>query len=156
MTGERTPHPLVALLFGGSKTDRLGRLDFAKGIGFVLGALALNSAIIAGTVWLGEALIGEEPPSLWVLALQVLGFLIAGFVACAVVLLAFAFFNLIGKRMRDLGLPGWKSVAVATMLGTAFSFAAPPVATLTYIVVVWALLLGLPSSPRPYVYVEPK
>ncbi|MFW5680221.1 MAG: hypothetical protein ACOC3D_08125 [Pseudomonadota bacterium] len=154
--GERTPHPFVQLGWGGSKTDRLSRLPFAKGVGLVLACFAGSILILNGLVWLGEALIGDAPPSVLVTLVQVLGFLVAGFVAAAAGLLAYAFFNLIAKRLRDLGMPGWKTVAVLTMLGTAFSFAAPLVATLAYIAVVWTLLLGLPSSPRPYVYVEPR
>ena len=156
MSGPRTPHPLVALAYGESKTGRLGRGVFAKGVLLVLAAFAAAVLVLNLLVWAGEALIGDEPPSLLVTLLQILGFLVAGFVLAAAGLLAFGFFNLIAKRVRDLGFPGWKTVAVLTMLGTAFSFAAPLPATIGYIALVWSVLLLMPTSERPYVYTEPQ
>ncbi len=156
MPAERRPHPFVGLVFGESKTGRLARGAFARGVAQVLVGCGLAVALVNGLVWASEALIGDEPPSVAVTLVQVLGFLVAGVVATVAGLLTFGFFNLIAKRVRDLGFPGWKTVAVLTMLGTAFSFAAPLTATIGYIVAVWSVLLLVPTSERPYVYTEPQ
>jgi uncharacterized membrane protein YhaH (DUF805 family) len=137
--------PLVGFLFGGVKTGRVGRGDFAKGIGLAAIGAALTLVPFDWLVRFAEQFSDGGPPSLIGLPLQLVGFVLAALVLTLTSLLVFAFFNLIARRARDLGLPGWKAVAVATMLGTAFSLAAPLAATAVYVLAVWAVLLARPG-----------
>ena len=148
MRTERRVRQVTALLLGGVQDGRTGRAAFAVGVVLALLGFALTLLVLDLLVRGAEGFSVGGAPSLPGLLAQFVGFAVAGFAFTAMATFGFAVFNLIAKRARDLGLAGWKALAVATMLGTAFSLGAPLLATGIYVATVWVALLAMPSRPR--------
>ncbi len=141
-------HAFRRLFFWDIASGRVDRVDFLRGLA-VLGAMIfLAAAAFAILFTFAERLGTAGAVAGLVLLGQLVGFAAAGALAVVVSTLGFAFLNLIAKRMRDLGLPGWRALGVAWVLGTAFSLGAPLVATVIYIAVVWGVMLLVPTPPR--------
>ena len=144
----RAAMPTKRLMFADIPFGRAGRRAFARGIAVVAGMLAVAAAIFRWLFVFAEGLSADGAVGGIALVAQLVGFTIAAAVGTVAFVLGFAFMNLIAKRLRDIGLPGWPSLAVACMLGTAFSLGAPLAATIVYIVAVWVLLFALPTMRR--------
>ncbi|MEO1090146.1 MAG: DUF805 domain-containing protein [Pseudomonadota bacterium] len=146
----------LRLLLGEPRNGRLGRSSFVRAL-LVLAAAAVAFAVVfGGLFWMAEALSDvhvawlERPARFLAIAAQAILFAVAGFAFLIGPAIGFGFLNVIAKRCRDIGLPGWPATLVACMLGTAFSLGAPPVARNVFLVLTWAALLGLRSAPgRP-------
>ncbi len=136
------------LLLAEPGTGRADRFDFLFGLVLVAVLLALAVGLFGMLFAFAEGLSADGAVTGVALIAQLIGFVIAGTVALAAGVLTFAFANLIAKRMRDLGLPGWKALGIAWLLGAAFSLGTPLVAVIVYIVAVWSVLLLMPSARR--------
>jgi uncharacterized membrane protein YhaH (DUF805 family) len=140
---------MLTLLFDRVRTGRAGRLDFVKGLVLLLLAFAVASTVLGWLVGFAESFSADGAPGAFGLAVQLVGFAVAGVIAALALTLVYAFLNLIAKRLRDIGLPAWKALAVIFALGAAFSLATPPAAAFGYIGTVWLLLFFLPAfRPR--------
>ena len=140
---------MITLLFDQVRTGRAGRLAFAKGLVLLVVALAVATVVLQGLFVFAESFSNGGTPGAFGLVVQLVGFAIAGVVGALALTLLYAFMNLIAKRLRDIGLPGWKALAVLFMLGAAFSLGTPAGAAFGYIGTVWLLLFFLPAfRPR--------
>lgn len=114
---------MIKVLFGDIASGRLARLPY---LGYyvlltlLIAAFGIGVAVMIGV---SEQLIGGDlqqaqdtlrqwlsPPFMVVLGLVVVGVLFAGA-------------NIMAKRLRDIGLPGWWSVLAVAVLTGAVSFA---------------------------------
>lgn len=127
---------------------RADRGEFLSGVAILAVMIGAASLAFAGLFGFAEGLSAGGAVGGFALVAQLLGFTLAGAVFALGAVFAFAFANLIAKRMRDLGLPGWRALAVATALGTAFSLGTPFAAAAVYVVAVWLVLLAMPSPGR--------
>ena len=59
---------------------------------------------------------------------------------------AFVGFNLMAKRLRDIGVPGWWSVLAIMVLGMIISASVSEQAGGTFHTVIWVILLFVPSN----------
>jgi uncharacterized membrane protein YhaH (DUF805 family) len=141
---------MLALLFDEVRTGRAGRVQFVKGLVVLVVAFAVASVVLQGLFVFAESFSADgATPGLFGLVVQLVGFALAGVVAALALTLLYAFLNLIAKRLRDIGLPEWKALAVIFALGAAFSLGTPPGAAFGYIGTVWLLLFFLPAfRPR--------
>jgi len=137
---------MLTLLFDEVRTGRAGRVTFLKGL-VALGVAAAAALLVLRGIFVFAESVGGGG-ALGMVA-ELVGFALAGVVAALVLTLVYAFMNLIAKRLRDIGLPAWKALAVICALGAAFSLGTPPGAAFGYIGTVWLLLFFLPAfRPR--------
>jgi len=61
-------------------------------------------------------------------------------------LLSFAGFNMMAKRIRDIGLPGWWMVLVIVVLGGIVSYTVSQQASSGLHTLIWVLLLLIPGN----------
>jgi uncharacterized membrane protein YhaH (DUF805 family) len=140
---------MITLLFDQIRTGRADRLQFVKGLVALALAFALATVVLQGLFVFAESFSNGGVPGALGLVVQLVGFALAGVVAALALTLVYAFFNLIAKRLRDIGLPAWKALTVIFMLGAAFSLSTPAGAAFGYIGTVWLLLFFLPAfRPR--------
>ncbi len=141
---------MITLLFDEIRTGRAGRLAFVKGLAALLAGFVAATFVLRWIFIFSESFSADgATPGLFGLVAQLVGFALAGVIAALALTLVYAFLNLIAKRLRDIGLPAWKALAVLFMLGAAFSLATPPGAAFGYIGTVWLLLFFLPAfRPR--------
>jgi uncharacterized membrane protein YhaH (DUF805 family) len=140
---------MITLLFDQVRTGRADRLQFVKGLVVLLLAFAAATVLLQVVFGFAESFSADGAPGPLGLVVQLLGFALAGVVAALALTLFYAFLNLIAKRLRDIGLPAWKALAVIFALGAAFSLGTPPGAAFGYIGTVWLLLFFLPAfRPR--------
>jgi uncharacterized membrane protein YhaH (DUF805 family) len=98
-------------------------------LGLLLTGLA---ASLAATL---EAIVGKPPK--WFFYALILPFL---------ALVGFVWANLLAKRARDMGLPGWMTVVVLLILGQVSHYALPEFADRTIGLIVLAGLALIPSD----------
>lgn len=127
---------------------RADRVDFLRGLGLMVVLLVITGVTFWALFAFAEGLSADGAVTGVALVAQLVGFTLAGTLAVFFGTFAFAFANLIAKRARDLGLPGWKALAVATALGTAFSLGTPFASAAVYVAAVWLVLLLVPSARR--------
>lgn len=127
---------------------RVDRRAFARGLVLLACLLTVGAVVFLALFTFAEQLSAGGAVVGFALVAQLIGFTVAATLAVVLSVLGFAFANLTAKRMRDLGLPGWAALAIATMLGTAFSLGTPFIAAASYVAAVWAVLLFMPSPRR--------
>lgn len=134
---------MVRTMFGEIFRGRLARLPFIGAmIGLVLVAV-LVSAVIVISVGVAESLVAGDLLATQALVHASIG--LPAFLAVALLYLAltFGYFNLIAKRVRDIGLPGW-AVVIGWLIAIALlrrSGAEGTVAILSLIALACLLLL---------------
>ena len=131
--------------FGGIRTGRLKRLAYL-GWGVLLGILgALIFLGLAFVIGAAEQAAGGDIGQAQARLQQQFG--VAGFVAVLAILLllGFANLNLIAKRIRDMGVPGWWGVLGLVILGGVIG-QLPELAASIASTVIWLGLLLVPSN----------
>jgi len=137
------------LLFEDIPNGELDRRAFARGLIGLASMLALALVVFQAHFHYAESFSEEGVVQGLAVVVQLAGYVIAAVFATVIAVLAAAAANLVAKRLRHIGLPGWHALAVLSVLGTAFSLGAPTAAALGYVAVVWAALFLMPSlRPR--------
>jgi len=134
------------ILFGDIKTGRLLRLQYigySLLIAFPFFAFMMLVVLAIGA---GEHILGgnlqeaQDQLRQWF----TLPFMLVFGVFMAVV--AFVSFNLMAKRFRDMGLPGWWAVLAIVVQGMIVSASVSEQAGGVFHTVIWLLLLFVPSN----------
>ena len=104
------------IFFGEIRDGRLARLPFLAWT-MLLGLMVIGFGLLAGaTLAVVQNLIGGNPATSQAILEEVLaGPLVVGLTLIGLVVL-FAQYNLVAKRARDIGLPGWPTVLVVFLL----------------------------------------
>ena len=137
---------MIKTLFGDLASGRLRRSPFLGyhallwliSLLFVLGVVA----VIAGA----EALIGGDLQEAQALLTERFGGFAAAVVTPVGLVLLFVGANVTAKRARDIGLPGWLTVAVLVVLGVSVSLAVSQNAAGALNTICWLALLLLPGN----------
>ncbi len=141
--------PWKRLLFEDIPNGQLDRRAFARGLIGLAAMLGLALVVFQAHFHYAESFSEEGMVRGLAVVVQLAGYVIAAVFATVIAVLAAAGANLVAKRLRHIGLPGWHALAVLCVLGTAFSLGAPAAAALGYVAVIWAALFFMPSlRPR--------
>lgn len=107
---------MLKKLFGEITNGRLTRLPYL-GYSLLLAALFLSLGIVVGLmIGVGEQLIGGDLQQAQATLAEWLTLPFMLVFGLVVVLIAFAGANIMAKRIRDIGLPGWWSVLAIVVL----------------------------------------
>ncbi len=107
---------MLKKLFGEITNGRLTRLPYL-GYSLLLAALFLGLGIVVGLmIGVGEQLIGGDLQQAQATLAEWLTLPFMLVFGLVVVLIAFAGANIMAKRIRDIGLPGWWSVLAIVVL----------------------------------------
>lgn len=137
---------MLAKIFGDIKTATLARLPF---LGYTL---LLNIVLVLIMLGIGVSLgiteqmiDGDIEQTQQILADKFGGVAILG-VMLIMSLFVFASVNIIAKRLRDMGLPGWISVLALFILATLLGFFLQPEAIQIFQAAVFLALVLIPGG----------
>lgn len=137
---------MLKILFGQITTGRLTRLPYF-GYTLLLAALFIGFAlIVVFLIGAGEQLIGgdlqqaQAKLAKWFARPFMIVF------ALVVALIALAWVNILAKRIRDIGLPGWWSVVAIIVLTALVSVAASEQASSILHGLITVALLVIPTN----------
>jgi uncharacterized membrane protein YhaH (DUF805 family) len=120
--GDRRPSQTLRILFGERTTGRLQRLPFLGFSIFASVIAALAMVIIALTMGGAAWLMSQDP----LMARQYVHdhLTTPGFIAMLAIglLLTFIHMNLSAKRLRDMGLQGWRTLGLFLLMGVGLAF----------------------------------
>ncbi|MEA3277530.1 MAG: DUF805 domain-containing protein [Pseudomonadota bacterium] len=137
---------MFRVLFGDLANGRLLRLPYL-GYSILLGVIAVAIGIgIGAAIGVAENLVGGDIEAVQtqlreqfgVPALVLISVLFAG--------LFFAGLNLMAKRIRDIGLPGWWTVLAFLVVSVVLSLAVSQQASSGFHFLVWIVLLLVPTG----------
>jgi len=112
---------MLKTLFGDAATGRLARLPYL-GYWFLLGLLGIVIAIgIGASIGVAEQAIGGDIQQAQAHLRENLGLPAISFIFAVGILLLFGNLNLMAKRIRDMGLPGWWVVLGFVVLNAIIS-----------------------------------
>ena len=137
---------MLKILFGDIKHGRLTRLPyFIYSLVFNLVVIGIGVGVVL-SIGAGEQLISGDTELAQQKILSMLSgpFLLVFLVVT--VLLVFSWYNLMAKRLRDIGLPGWWSVLVIVILESVISLNISGHASSGLHTLIWVVLLFIPSN----------
>ena len=137
---------MINVLFGDVKTGRLMRLQYL-GYSLLLSFLMLGFGLaIVLAIGAGEHIIGGDLQQAQdkLREMFTLPFMIV--FAVVMPLFVFAGFNLLSKRIRDIGLPGWWTLLVIVVLESVASYAVSNEVGSGLHSLVWIVLLLIPTD----------
>ena len=137
---------MLTTLFGDAATGRLARLPYL-GYWFLLGLLGVAIAIgIGASVGVAEHAIGGDIQQAQAQLRAHLGLPAIIFIFAVGVLLLFGNLNLMAKRIRDMGLPGWWVVLGFVVLNAIISTGISERASGGLYFLFWLALLLIPTD----------
>lgn len=137
---------MMTVLFGQVATGRLARLRY---LGWSLFVGLLGLAIVMGigvAIGAAENLVGGDIESAQNQIWNQLGLPSIIVLAIVFVMLLFCSLNLMAKRIRDIGLPGWWTVLAIIVLGGVISSFVSEAFGSTFHLLVWLALLLVPTA----------
>ncbi|WP_295440597.1 DUF805 domain-containing protein [uncultured Thiodictyon sp.] len=116
---------MFSAFFGGLRQGRLARLPFL-GFWVLLWVLAVLYGVgIAFGIGLAEPLLFDGPTAAWGWLLGHFGPPVAALLGLCCLLFVLAQLNLLVKRIRDMGLPGWPMLLGLALLAAALAYTLP-------------------------------
>jgi uncharacterized membrane protein YhaH (DUF805 family) len=137
---------MITTYFGEIRNGRLLRLPY---LGYSLLLQLLTFAVFMGiafAIGVGEHLVGGDLEQAQMILQE--KFSLPLLLLCAVLgaLFAFANFNIMAKRIRDTGLPGWWGVGALMVIGIALSALLSEELGSSFHTLSWVILLLIPSN----------
>lgn len=136
---------MLSIYFGELRTGRLRRLAY---LGWALALGVLGAVVVVGigfTIGAAEQAVGGNVAQVQALLLQRYGLLSVIGAFAVVIGLGFANLNIIAKRLRDMGLPGWWGVLGIAVLGI-LTGQLPELGANVASAAVWLSLLLVPTN----------
>ena len=137
---------MLKALFGDVHNGRLMRLQYV-GYSLLLSLLMLGFGFaVVVTIGLGEDFIGGDLQQAQEILRERFTLPYMVVFAVATLLFMFAGANIMAKRIRDIGLPGWWSVLALLVLFTALSYAVSDHVSSILQSLVWLVLSLIPGN----------
>lgn len=137
---------MLKTLFGDVHSGRLKRLQYV-GYSLLLSLLMIGFGFaVVAAIGLGEDFIGGDLQQVQDMLRERLTLPYMIVFAVATLLFMFTGANIMSKRIRDIGLPGWWSVLALLVLFTALSYAVSDQISSILQSLVWLLLSLIPGD----------
>jgi uncharacterized membrane protein YhaH (DUF805 family) len=137
---------VLKTLFGDVHNGRLKRLQYV-GYSLLLSLLMIGFGFaVVAAIGLGEDFIGGDLQQVQDMLRERLTLPYMIVFAVATLLFMFTGANIMSKRIRDIGLPGWWSVLALLVLFTALSYAVSDQISSILQSLVWLLLSLIPGD----------
>lgn len=137
---------MLKTLFGDVHNGRLKRLQYV-GYSLLLSLLMIGFGFaVVAAIGLGEDFIGGDLQQVQDMLRERLTLPYMIVFAVATLLFMFTGANIMSKRIRDIGLPGWWSVLALLVLFTALSYAVSDQISSILQSLVWLLLSLIPGD----------
>jgi uncharacterized membrane protein YhaH (DUF805 family) len=137
---------VLKTLFGDVHSGRLKRLQYV-GYSLLLSLLMIGFGFaVVAAIGLGEDFIGGDLQQVQDMLRERLTLPYMIVFAVATLLFMFTGANIMSKRIRDIGLPGWWSVLALLVLFTALSYAVSDQISSILQSLVWLLLSLIPGD----------
>ena len=137
---------MFRVLFGEISSGRLLRLPYL-GWSVLVGVLGLAIAIGIGlAIGVAEQIVGGDLQSAQTQLTQQFGIPAIILVFALYAVLLFASLNVMAKRLRDIGLPGWWAVVAIAIIGMLISAVASQEVASGVNFLVWIALLLVPTG----------
>ena len=137
---------MLKALFGDVHTGRLMRLQYV-GYSLLLSLLMVGFGIaIVAAIGLGEDLIGGDLQQAQEILRERLTLPYMVVFAAATLLFMFVGANIMAKRIRDIGLPGWWAVLALLVLFIVLSYAVSDYVSSVLQSLVWLVLTLIPGN----------
>ena len=138
---------MFASLFGEVKTGRLARLQYL-GYSLLIGVLVIGLMIvIVFAMGAGEHILGGDLRQAQEQLRKLFTVPLIAVLAVVGACFAFAGLNIMAKRIRDMGLPGWWGTVIAIIvLPTFLTFTVSPDFSHGVSTLIWLVLIFVPGD----------